>query len=105
MAAPLVTCTKEEQRSVNRFLISEGVKPIEVHQMASFLITETQEVPDAAICREDYADSLLGRTNKAYSWSTTRLGGTLSPVPRTVFTSLEESSSTCSQIKATWTFD
>jgi hypothetical protein len=47
MAAPLVTCTKEEQRSVIRFLISEGVKPTEVHRMASFLITETQEVPDA----------------------------------------------------------
>jgi hypothetical protein len=32
MAAPLRTCTKEEQRSVIRFLISEGVKPTEVHQ-------------------------------------------------------------------------
>jgi hypothetical protein len=32
MAAPLVTCTQEEQRSVIRFLISEGVKPIEVHR-------------------------------------------------------------------------
>jgi adenine deaminase len=50
MAAPLVTCTKEEQLSVIRFLISEGVKPIEVYRMASFLITETQDVPDAAIC-------------------------------------------------------
>ena len=29
MAAPLVTCTKEDQRSVIRFLSSEGVKPIE----------------------------------------------------------------------------
>jgi hypothetical protein len=32
MAAPLVTCTKEEQRYVIRFLITEGVKPIEVHR-------------------------------------------------------------------------
>jgi hypothetical protein len=32
MDAPLVTCTKEEQRSVIRFLISEGVKPTEVHR-------------------------------------------------------------------------
>jgi hypothetical protein len=32
MAAPLCTCTKEEQRSVIRFLISEGVKPTEVHR-------------------------------------------------------------------------
>jgi len=35
MAATLATCTKEEQRSVIRFLsflISEGVKPIEIHR-------------------------------------------------------------------------
>jgi len=32
MAAPLATCTKEEQRSVIRFLRSEGVKPVEIHQ-------------------------------------------------------------------------
>jgi len=32
MAAPLSTCTKEEQRSVFRFLRSEGVKPIEIHR-------------------------------------------------------------------------
>ena len=32
MAAPLATCTKEEQRSVIHFLSSEGVKPIEIHR-------------------------------------------------------------------------
>jgi len=32
MAAPLATRTKEEQRSVTRFLSSEGVKPIEIHR-------------------------------------------------------------------------
>jgi len=32
MAAPLATCTKEEQRSVIFFLSSEGVKPIEIHR-------------------------------------------------------------------------
>jgi len=32
MVAPLATCTKEEQHSVTRFLSSEGVKPIEIHQ-------------------------------------------------------------------------
>jgi len=32
MAAPLATCTKEEQCSVIRFLRSEGVKPIKIHQ-------------------------------------------------------------------------
>jgi len=32
MAAPLATCTKKEERSVIRFLRSEGVKPIEIHR-------------------------------------------------------------------------
>ena len=32
MAAPLATCTKEEQRSVIRFLSSEGEKPKEIHR-------------------------------------------------------------------------
>jgi len=32
MAAPLATCTKAEQRSVIRFLSSEGVKPIEINR-------------------------------------------------------------------------
>jgi len=32
MAAPLATCTKEEQRSVIRFLSSEGLKHIEIHR-------------------------------------------------------------------------
>jgi len=32
MAAPLATCTKEEQCSVIRFLRSEGVKPIEINR-------------------------------------------------------------------------
>ena len=32
MAAPIETCTRGEQRSVIRFLRSEGVKPIEIHR-------------------------------------------------------------------------
>jgi len=32
MAAPLLTCTREEQHSVIRFLSSEGVKPTEIHR-------------------------------------------------------------------------
>ena len=32
MAAPIETCTSEEQRSVILFLRSEGVKPIEIHR-------------------------------------------------------------------------
>ena len=31
MAAPLEACTREEQRSVIRFLGSEGVNPNEIH--------------------------------------------------------------------------
>ena len=36
MAAPFETCTTEEQRSVIRFLRSEGVKPIEIHRRMKF---------------------------------------------------------------------
>jgi len=32
MTAPLATCANEEQRSVIRFLNSEGVKPIKIHR-------------------------------------------------------------------------
>ena len=32
MAAPLATCTKEEQGSIIRFLSSEVLKPIEIHR-------------------------------------------------------------------------
>jgi hypothetical protein len=32
MTVPLATCTNEEQRSVIRFLSSEGVKPIEINR-------------------------------------------------------------------------
>ena len=32
LAAPLATRTKEEQRSVIRFLSNEGVKPIEINR-------------------------------------------------------------------------
>jgi len=37
MAAPLETCTREEQSYVIRFLRSEGVKPIETYQKNFFL--------------------------------------------------------------------
>jgi len=36
MRAPLAICTKEEQRSVIRFLSSEGVKPIEIIDESKF---------------------------------------------------------------------
>jgi hypothetical protein len=52
MAAPLAIFTKEEQRSVIRFLRSEGVKPIEIHRR-----TEVQ-----------YGDACLS-LQKVYEWS------------------------------------
>ena len=51
MAAPLETCNREEQHSVIRFLRSEGVKPIEIHQM-KFL----------------YGDACLSQ-QQVYEWS------------------------------------
>ena len=36
MASPLSTCTVEEQRSVIRFLWSEGVKPFEIYRRMKF---------------------------------------------------------------------
>ena len=35
MAVPLQQCTKQEQRSVVRFLFSEGEKPIAIHRRMS----------------------------------------------------------------------
>jgi hypothetical protein len=96
MAAPLETCTREEQRSVIRFLRSESLKPIEIHRrlkvqygnacywgrnlgslpptgneeseqgMASFLITKTKEVSNRTISREGYADSHFGRKRRHF---------------------------------------
>jgi predicted amidophosphoribosyltransferase len=57
MAAPLVTCTKEEQRSVTRFLIREGVKPIEVHRRM----------------KVQYGDACLSQ-QQVYEWNMTMLG-------------------------------
>jgi hypothetical protein len=39
--APLATCTNEEQRSVIRFLSSEGVKPIEIHRRMKVQYSDT----------------------------------------------------------------
>jgi hypothetical protein len=62
MAGPLCTCTKEYQRSVIRDRWRYYTRNKENEQgMVSFLITKTQEVLDAATCREDYAESLLGQ--------------------------------------------
>ena len=52
MAAPLETCTKEEQRCVIRFLRSEGVKPIEIHRRM----------------KVQYGDACLSQ-QQVYEWS------------------------------------
>ena len=57
MAAPLVTCTNEEQRSVIHFLRSEGVKPIEIHRM-----------------KVQYGDACLS-LQQVYEWSRKFLNG------------------------------
>jgi hypothetical protein len=61
MAAPLETCTKEEQRCVIRFLISEGVKPTEIH------------------CRmkAKYGDACLSQ-QQVYEWSRKFTNGVIS---------------------------
>ena len=52
MAAPFETCTREEERSVIRFLRSEGVKPIEIHRRMKF----------------QYGDTCLSQ-QQVYEWS------------------------------------
>ena len=52
MAALLEICTSEEQHCVIRFLRSEGVKPIEVHQRMKF----------------QYGDACLSQ-QQVYEWS------------------------------------
>ena len=52
MAAPLETCTREEQRCVIRFLRSEGVKPIEIHRRM----------------KVQYGDAFLSQ-QQVYEWS------------------------------------
>ena len=52
MAVPLETCTREEQRSVIRFLHSEGVKPIKIHHRMKF----------------QYGDACLSQ-QQVYEWS------------------------------------
>jgi len=51
MAAPLSTCTVEEQRSVIRFLWSEGVKPSEIYRRM----------------KVQYGDSCLSQ-GRVYEW-------------------------------------
>ena len=58
MAVPLATCTKGEQRSVIRFLRSEGVKPIEIRRQM-----EVQ-----------YGDACLS-LQQMYEWSRKFLNG------------------------------
>ena len=58
MAAPLASCTKEEQRSVIRFLSNEGVKPIEIHRRM----------------KVQYGDARLS-LQQVYEWTRTFMNG------------------------------
>jgi hypothetical protein len=100
VAATLHMCTIEEQQSVIRFLISEVVKPIEVHQ----LMKVHHQNPRSSRCSHLQGGlcRLSFGTNEMYFWSTTHLEEHYHMC--LIFRSLEESSSTCSQIKVTWTF-
>jgi len=68
MAAPLATCTKEEQRSVIRFLSTEGIKPIEIHRRM----------------KDQYGDACLS-LQQVYEWTRKFMNGissvTDSPLP------------------------
>jgi len=61
MAAQLATCTNEEQRSVIRFLSSEGVKPIEIRRRM----------------KVQYGDACLS-LQQVYEWTTKFMNGTSS---------------------------
>ena len=100
MAAPLETCTREEQHSVIRFLRSEGVKPIEIHRRMKVQYGDAclsqQQVYE---CSRKFANGVTPvedapRPGQASFWSITHLEGPRSPT---------KSSSACNQIKATWT--
>jgi hypothetical protein len=60
-AAPLATCTNEEQRSVTRFLSSEDVKPIENRQKM----------------KVQYGDACLS-LQQVYEWTRMFMNGTSS---------------------------
>ena len=89
MAAPLETCTREEQLSVIRFLRSEGVKPIEIHRRMKV------QYGDACLSQQQvygwgrkFANGVTSvedapRPGQASFWSITRLQGPLSPVHHT----------------------
>jgi hypothetical protein len=61
MAAPLATCTNEEQRSVIRFLSSEVVKHIEIHRRM----------------KVQYGDARLS-LQQVYEWTRKFMNGTSS---------------------------
>ena len=67
IAAPFATRTNEEQRSVIRFLSSEGVKPIEIHRQM----------------KVQYGDACLS-LQQVYEWTRKFVNGTssLTETPR-----------------------
>ncbi|GFG38000.1 hypothetical protein Cfor_10299, partial [Coptotermes formosanus] len=86
MAVPLQQCTKQEQRSVVRFLFSEGVKPIEIHRRM----------------RIQYGDRCMSRT-QVYEW-TEKFKNRItsvedSPRPGPAFTAVTEDMSGCAPVR------
>ena len=61
LAAPLATCTNEEQRSVIRFLSNEGLKPIEIYRRM----------------KVQYGDACLS-LQQVYEWTRKFMNGTSS---------------------------
>ena len=77
MAVPLQQCTKQEQRSVVRFLFSKGLKPIEIHHWM----------------RIQYGDRFMSHT-EVYEWAEKYKNGISSvedsPLPGPAFTAVTE---------------
>ena len=94
MAAPPETCTREEQRSVIRFLRSEGVKPIEIHRRMKV------ELPIIKVPSSLLIPYYLSKNRLLYRYGV-RYGLAISPkcllpnasIPSSIFASLSSSSS------------
>jgi len=74
MAAPLATCTNEEQCSVIRFLSSEGVKPVEIHRRMKVQYG-VKPVEIHRRMKVQYGDACLS-LQQVYKWTKTFINGT-----------------------------
>ena len=65
MAAPLSVCTKEEQRSVIRFLWSDGVSGAEIHRRLSAQYWNSV-LPQRSVY--EWIEKFKKRSHKCYAW-------------------------------------